>query len=122
MRRTPSLASVVKFSVLSPKLSTETALSTGLDRVGTLGKPAGIRWLADAKGTTMPDLPSPSRSAAQEAAFAAAYPELADMSSAQIREIRAYAHGAVTARAKALRREQAIRDFLAEHQAPLPGI
>lgn len=68
----------------------------------------------------MPDLPRPSRRATQEAAFAAAFPELEGMSTAEIRLIQARARQTVVAERKRLAREQALREWYSENQLPLP--
>jgi len=68
----------------------------------------------------MPDTPRPSPKSTQEAAFAAAYPELADLSTAQLRELQAFGRAVLRKKAKDMRREQALRDWLAENQLELP--
>jgi hypothetical protein len=68
----------------------------------------------------MPDTPHPSRQAAQEAAFGRAFPELADASTAQIREMMAVARGAALKIRREQRRVDALQAWLAENALPLP--
>lgn len=68
----------------------------------------------------MPDTPCPRPLSASEASFARSFPELADASTAQIREAMAFATRAVVLVRKQQRRNDAMREWLAENQLPLP--
>jgi hypothetical protein len=68
----------------------------------------------------MPTTPSPSLKSSQEAAFAAAFPQFADMSTSGIRELQAFATASLKAKAKDIRRREALAEWEREHLAPLP--
>lgn len=68
----------------------------------------------------MPDAPYPKPENPQEHAFRRAFPELADASTAQIRELRAFAWASMRDARREQQRQQAMRQWLDEHQLVLP--
>lgn len=68
----------------------------------------------------MPRSPYPGHKSSQEEAFGLAFPELADMSTSEIRLLRASARALLHAKAKDMRRKKAMAEWVADNLAPLP--